>query len=130
MTRKRFIKLVMSKGYSRNYAAGMAEAFSGLRTKNLVTALRAANLFTGGGSYGDLWQFFTESHYRGADAWGMYLRLVADALWELAKLTAEAASQAINENADGLTASEESLRRLVNATEDAEEGTDEEDEAE
>lgn len=71
MTRKRFIKLVMSKGYGRNYAAGLAEIF-----------VSWAPLFRiiDGNSYEDLWRFFTATYYSGSDAWRELLNHITDAL--------------------------------------------------
>ena len=71
MTRKRFCKLVMSKGYNRNYAEGIAETFA---------VLRANNISVTDGSYDGLWRFFIETHGQGSDAWHELLNRLTKAL--------------------------------------------------
>ena len=61
----------MSKGYGRNYAAGLAEIF--------VSWVPLFHIIDGN-SYEDLWRFFTATYYQGSDAWRELLDRITDAL--------------------------------------------------
>lgn len=100
MTRKRFCKLVMSKGYNRNYAEGMAETFlEEVRVSENVdylNDLRVTKYRIIGDTYERLWKFFMAAHSQEIDPWLALLGPVSEAFMILARANAKSLEEAMN----------------------------------